>query len=109
MKVRTFKELQVDMRDEQDIYPKRGSSLEEICISTLMDVVHHFDTIKSKISSDLFIRDKNNYESFKFFEKIMHQKFEIQMNLKERLCNIENYEHEFKEKRKMNEKYYNKR
>ena len=99
MKVRTFKELQTDMRDEQDIYPKRGSSLEEICISTLMDVVHHFDTIKSKISSDLFIRDKNNYESFKFFEQIMHQKFDIiEELLKE--CNIENFERDFKQTNK---------
>ena len=99
MKVRTFKELQTDMRDEQDIYPKRGSSLEEICISTLMDVVHHFDTIKSKISSDLFIIDKNNYESFKFFEQIMHQKFDIiEELLKE--CNIENFERDFKETNK---------
>ena len=99
MKVRTFKELQTDMRDEQDIYPKRGSSLEEICISTLMDVVHHFDTIKSKISSDLFIIDKNNYESFKFFEQIMHQKFDIiEELLKE--CNIENFERDFKQTNK---------
>ena len=64
MKVRNFKELHTDMRDNQDIYPKRGSSLEEICVLTLMDVVHHFDTIKSGISSNLFIRDKNVYDSF---------------------------------------------
>ena len=99
MKVRTFKELHQDMRDDKylDIYPKRGSSLEEICVSNLMDVVHHFDSIKSEISSNLFIRDKNVYESFKFFEQIMHQKFDtIEELLKE--CNIENYKREFKEK-----------
>ena len=101
MKVRTFKELQTDMRDEQDIYPKRGSSLEEICVQNLMDVVHHFDTIKSKISSDLFIRDKINYESFKFFEQLMHQKFDtIEELLKD--CNIENFERDFKETNKGN-------
>ena len=99
MKVRTFKQLHQDMRDDKylDIYPKRGSSLEEICVSNLMDVVHHFDSIKSEISSNLFIRDKNVYESFKFFEQIMHQKFDtIEELLKE--CNIENYKREFKEK-----------
>ena len=99
MKVRNFKELHTDMRDNQDIYPKRGSSLEEICVQNLMDVVHHFDTIKSKISSDLFIRDKNNYESFKFFEQLMHQKFDtIEELLKD--CNIENFERDFKETNK---------
>ena len=99
MKVRTFKELHTDMRDDRDIYPKRGSSLEEICVQNLMDVVHHFDTIKSKISSDLFIRDKNNYESFKFFEQLMHQKFDIiEELLKE--CNIENFERDSKETNK---------
>ena len=44
-----------------------------------------------------FISDKNVYESFKFFEQIMHQKFDtIEELLKE--CNIENYKREFKEK-----------
>ena len=103
MKVRTFKQLHQDMRDDKylDIYPKRGSSLEEICVQNLMDVVHHFDTIKSKISSDLFIRDKNNYESFKFFEQLMHQKFDIiEELLKE--CNIENFERDSKETNKGN-------
>ena len=101
MKVRTFKQLHQDMRDEQDIYPKRGSSLEEICVQNLMDIVHHFDAIKSKISSDLFIRDKNNYDSFKFFEQLMHQKFDIiEELLKE--CNIENFERDFKETNKGN-------
>lgn len=97
MKVRTFKELHKDMRDDRDIYPKRGSSLEEICVSNLMDVIHHFDSIKSKISSNLFIRDKDSYDSFKFFEQIMHQKFDtIEELLKE--CNIEQYERDYKEK-----------
>ena len=99
MKVRNFKELHTDMRDNQDIYPKRGSSLEEICVLTLMDVVHHFDTIKSGISSNLFIRDKNVYDSFKSFEQFMHQKFDtIEELLKE--CNIEYYEREYKETNK---------
>ena len=103
MKVRTFKELHADMRDHQDIYPKRGSSLEEISVQNLMDVVHYFDTIKSKISSNLFIRDKNSYDSFKFFEQIMHQKFDIiEELLKE--CNIENYERDYKETKELNEK-----
>ena len=99
MKVRTFKQLHQDMRDDKylDIYPKRGSSLEEICVSNLMDVVHHFDSIKSEISSNLFISDKNVYESFKFFEQIMHQQFDvIEELLKE--CNIKQYKREFKEK-----------
>ena len=99
MKVRTFKELHQDMRDDKylDIYPKRGSSLEEICVSNLMGVVHHFDSIKSEISSNLFIRDKNVYESFKFFEQIMHQQFDvIEELLKE--CNIEQYKRDYNEK-----------
>lgn len=101
MKVRTFKQLHQDMRDHQDIYPKRGSSLEEICVQNLMDVVHHFDTIKSEISSNLFIRDKNSYDSFKFFEQIMHQKFDlIEELLKE--CNIEQFERTYKETNKGN-------
>ena len=101
MKVRTFKELHQDMRDDKyiDIYPKRGSSLEEICVSNLMDVVHYFDTIKSEISSNLFISDKNVYESFKFFEQIMHQKFDIIEELLKD-CNIENFERDFKETNK---------
>jgi hypothetical protein len=97
MKIRTFKELHKDMRDDRDIYPKRGSSLEEICVSNLMDVIHHFDSIKSEISSNLFIRDKDSYDSFKFFEQIMHQKFDtIEELLKE--CNIEQYERNYTEK-----------
>ena len=99
MKVRTFNQLHADMRDDKyiDIYPKRGSSLEEICVSNLMDVVHYFDTIKSKIYGAIPIRDKDVEDSFKYFEQIMHQKFDsIEELLKE--CNIENYKREFKEK-----------
>lgn len=97
MKIRSFKELHQDMRDSRDIYPKRGSSLEELCVSNLMDVIHYFNSIKSEISSILFVRDENTYSSFKFFEQIMHQKFDtIEELLKE--CNIEQYERDYKEK-----------
>ena len=99
MKVRNFKELHTDMRDNQDIYPKRGSSLEEICVLTLMDVVHHFDTIKSKVYGAIPIRDKDIEDSFKYFEQIMHQKFDIIEELLKD-CNIENFERDFKETNK---------
>jgi len=96
MKLRTFRELHEDMRDDRDIYPKRGSSLEEICVSNLMDVVHHFNSIKDKMSSVLIMNEKA-YESFKFFEERMHQKFDtIEELLKE--CNVEQYEREYNKK-----------
>jgi hypothetical protein len=99
MKVRTFKELHTDMRNEQDIYPKRGSSLEEICVMNLIDTIHYFDTIKSKVYGAIPIRDKDVEDSFKYFEQIMHQKFDtIEELLKE--CNIDNYRREFNETNK---------
>lgn len=95
MKVRTFKQLHTDMRDNQDIYPKRGSSSEEVAIVNLMDVVHFFDSIKNKIYFS--IRDKEAEESFKFFEQIMHEKFDaVESLLKD--CNIEFFERIYEEK-----------
>lgn len=100
MKVRTFKELHQDMRDDRDIYPKRGSSNEEIAIVNIMDVVHYFNSMKTKIYFG--IRDKEAEESFKFFEQFMHQKFDvIESLLKD--CNIEYFERKYKEK-EINEK-----
>ena len=75
MKIRSFKELHQDMRDDRDIYPKRGSSNEEFAVVNLMDVVHYFNSIKDKIYFS--IRDKEAEESFKFFEQLMHQKFDV--------------------------------
>ena len=101
MNVRTFKELHTDMRDNQDIYPKRGSSLEEICVSNLMDVVHHFDSIKSEIKSSLSWDNKDSRDKLDFFENTMHHKFDIiEELLKE--CNIENFERDYKETNKGN-------
>lgn len=95
MKVRNFKELREDMRDNRDIYPKRGSSSEEVAIVNLMDVVHFFDSIKNKIYFS--IRDKEAEESFKFFEQIMHQKFDVVESLLKD-SNIEYFERTYKEK-----------
>lgn len=95
MKVRSFKELYQDMRDDRDIYPKRGSSNEEIAVVNLMDIIHYFDSIKDKIYFS--IRDKEEKESFKFFELLMHQKFDtVESLLKD--CNIEYFERIYKEK-----------
>lgn len=95
MKVRTFKQLHQDMRDDRDIYPKRGLSLEEICVVNLIDVIHYFNSIKDKIYFS--IRDKEAEESFKFFEQLMHQKFDaVESLLKD--CNIEYFERIQKEK-----------
>lgn len=88
MKLRTFKELHHDMRDDKDIYPKRGSSLEEVAVLNLMDVVHYFNNIKEKIHFS--IRDKEAEESFKFFEQLMHEKFDIVESLLKD-CNIDYY------------------
>lgn len=101
MKVRTFKQLHQDMRDDRDIYPKRGSSLEEICVSNLMDVVHHFDSIKSEIKSSIPWDDRNSRDKLDFFENKMHQKFDIiEELLKE--CNIEQYERDYKKENNAN-------
>ena len=106
MKVRTFKQLHQDMRDDRDIYPKRGSSLEEICVSNLMDVVHHFDSIKSEIKCSISWDNRDSREKLDFFENKMHQKFDIiEELLKE--CNIEQYERDYK--KEIDEKYNNKR
>lgn len=95
MKVRSFKELHQDMRDNQAIYPKRGSSLEEICVMNLIDTIHYFDSMKTKIYFS--IRDKEAEESFKFFEQLMHQKFDVVESLLKD-CNIECFERTQKEK-----------
>lgn len=101
MKIRTFKELHADMRDERNIYPRRGSSLEEVCVLNLMDVIHYFDSIKFNISINL--RDEQAKDSFKYFEKIMHEKFDtIESMLK--TCNIEQWEvYEELKKKELNE------
>lgn len=95
MKVRSFKELHQDMRDNRDIYPKRGSSNEEIVVVNLMDIIHYFDSIKSEIKSSLSWDNRDSRDKLDFFEQLMHQKFDIiEELLKE--CNIEQYERDYK-------------
>lgn len=97
MKIRSFKELHQDMRDNRDIYPKRGSSNEEIVVVNLMDIVHYFDSIKSEIKSSLSWDNRDSRDKLDFFEQLMHQKFDtVESLLKD--CNIEYFERIYKEK-----------
>lgn len=88
MKLRNFKDLHKDMRDDRDIYPKRGSSHEELAIVNLMDVVNFFNKAKNRINY------KNYQNIVDSFEQYMHEKFDaVESLLKD--CNIEYYENTY--------------
>lgn len=91
MKLRKIKELQIDMRDSNGIYPKRGLSLEEVAVINLMGVIFHFNSIKQSIKSSIPWDDKDSRDKLDFFENRMHEKFDIVESLLKE-CNIEQWE-----------------
>lgn len=96
MKLRNFKELHRDMRDNRDIYPKRGSSFEEIAVVNLMDIIYHFNSIKQDIKMSIPLNKTDSIDKLNFFEEKMHEKFDIVESLLKD-CNIDYYARNYKD------------
>ena len=87
---KTFKEIINDMRDDQDIYPKRGLSTEECSVKLLYDSLITFNNILNQ-SKSWDVQKDEVIRRFEVLYLIIEEKFyTIEGMLKD--CNIEYWE-----------------
>jgi hypothetical protein len=87
---KTFKEIINDMRDDQDIYPKRGLSTEECSAKLLYDSLITFKNILNQ-SKSWDVQKDEVIRRFEVLYLIIEEKFDtIEGMLK--VCNIEHWE-----------------
>lgn len=87
---KTFREIINNMRDDQNIYPKRGLSSEECSVKLLYDSLLTFNNILNQ-SKSYNVDKAEVIRRFEILYLIIEEKFEIIENMLKD-CNIEYWE-----------------